>query len=93
MTNAFERVARGKQFVWGEYVIARLRHWVGPVEAGQVGHYEFEEVAFPVNQARITIHPRCPTGYNTKTGGRVCVAPSVPCYSDLTRYAQFRWKR
>jgi hypothetical protein len=49
-------------------------------------------VLFPVNQFR-TMHPRHPSGYYPETGKyEACYSPSCSFYSELVKYAQFRWK-
>lgn len=52
------------------------------------------EAVFPILQAGQTLHPRHPTGYSETTGERVaCISPSCSFYSELLRYAGFRWDR
>lgn len=53
-----------------------------------------EVVLFPVDQRSRTMHPKHPTGYDPNTLERAgSYAPSLSFYSELCRYAQFRWPK
>lgn len=79
---SFERLGRDKHPMFGDCVkiacmIDRKR----------------EVVLFPVDQRERARHPKHATGYDPETGESMgCYSPSLSFYSELCRYAQFRWK-
>lgn len=87
-----KRLGRGKAPIIGKYVVVEYKTWEGPERPGSKGRVRVNRRVFPINQWAIAKHPRHPSGYDPETGKHVaCVAPSCNFYSELCRYAGFRW--
>ena len=53
--------------------------------------YEEHVEVFPIDQSGRADHPKCPSGYSEDGTKLSCVSPSCSFYSDLCKYASFRW--
>jgi hypothetical protein len=92
--NKIERLGRVKHPVLGDCVKVKLRHWVGPVYAGDKGKEVWTDYLFPRDQFNHAMHPRHASGFDPN-GKNVtgCFSPSLSYFSELCKYANFRWTR
>lgn len=98
-----ERVGRIKHDLFGQCVRVKLRHWQGPVRAGDKGREIWTDCLIPKDQAGIQKHPRHLTAFQPVNLDRefrssdllscLCISPSVSYLNELVRYAEPRWKR
>lgn len=91
--KSMERLGRVKHPLLGECVKVKLRHWVGPVYAGDKGKEVWTEALFPKEQFKHQIHARHASGFDQEGNRVICVSSSCSYSSELNKYGNFRWSK